>query len=83
MLGLDVKRTDRTLVFYEKDENLSKLWDILAVYSWFDKDVGYCQGQLLSDFLVLLGFTYNKGFHRAGLNIVNRIRNCDLGSIWM
>ena len=44
MLGLDVLRTDRTLVFYEKQENLSKLWDILAVYAWIDKDVGYCQG---------------------------------------
>lgn len=44
LLGLDVLRTDRTLVFYEKQENLSKLWDILAVYSWFDGDVGYCQG---------------------------------------
>lgn len=44
MPGLDVIRTDRTLVFYEKQENLSKLWDILAVYAWTDKDVGYCQG---------------------------------------
>ncbi|KAG5546403.1 hypothetical protein RHGRI_018550 [Rhododendron griersonianum] len=43
-IGLDVVRTDRTLVFYEKQENLSKLWDILAVYAWFDTDVGYCQG---------------------------------------
>ncbi|GAA0169060.1 GTPase-activating protein [Lithospermum erythrorhizon] len=43
-IGLDVKRTDRTLVFYEKQENLAKLWDILSVYAWFDKDVGYCQG---------------------------------------
>ncbi|KAG9153816.1 hypothetical protein Leryth_005932 [Lithospermum erythrorhizon] len=43
-IGLDVRRTDRTLVFYEKQENLAKLWDILSVYSWFDKDVGYCQG---------------------------------------
>ncbi|CAL5442566.1 unnamed protein product [Camellia sinensis] len=40
---LDVVRTDRTLVFYEKQENLSKLWDIVAVYAWFDIDVGYCQ----------------------------------------
>lgn len=47
MLGLDVIRTDRTLVFYEKQENLSKLWDILAVYAWFDKEVSYCQGELL------------------------------------
>lgn len=44
MLGLDVHRTDRTLVFYEKQENLSKLWDILAVYAWSDTDIGYCQG---------------------------------------
>ncbi|OVA11131.1 Rab-GTPase-TBC domain [Macleaya cordata] len=42
-IGLDVVRTDRTLVFYEKQENLSKLWDILAVYAWIDTDVGYCQ----------------------------------------
>jgi hypothetical protein len=40
-----VVRTDRTLVFYEKQENLSKLWDILAVYAWIDKEVGYGQGQ--------------------------------------
>ncbi|KAI7985813.1 DNA topoisomerase 2 [Camellia lanceoleosa] len=32
-----------TLVFYEKQENSSKLWDIHAVYAWFDIDVGYCQ----------------------------------------
>lgn len=44
VIGLDVLRTDRGLVFYEKKENLSKLWDILAVYAWIDKDVGYCQG---------------------------------------
>ncbi|KAG0479242.1 hypothetical protein HPP92_010100 [Vanilla planifolia] len=43
-IGLDVLRTDRALVLYEKKENLAKLWDILAVYAWFDKDVGYCQG---------------------------------------
>ncbi|XP_047336452.1 rab GTPase-activating protein 22-like [Impatiens glandulifera] len=43
-IGLDVVRTDRTLVFYEKQDNLAKLWDILSVYSWFDTDVGYCQG---------------------------------------
>ncbi|KAL2476266.1 Ypt/Rab-GAP domain of gyp1p superfamily protein [Abeliophyllum distichum] len=54
--GLDVVRTDRTLVFYEKQENLSKLWDILSVYAWFDKDVGYCQGMsdLCSPMIILL-----------------------------
>ncbi|PIN15129.1 Ypt/Rab-specific GTPase-activating protein GYP7 [Handroanthus impetiginosus] len=55
-IGLDVVRTDRTLVFYEKQENLSKLWDILAVYAWFDSDVGYCQGMsdLCSPMIILL-----------------------------
>ncbi|XP_042504214.1 rab GTPase-activating protein 22-like [Macadamia integrifolia] len=55
-IGLDVVRTDRTLVFYEKQENLSKLWDILAVYAWIDKDVGYCQGMsdLCSPMIILL-----------------------------
>ncbi|KAK2984812.1 hypothetical protein RJ640_004637, partial [Escallonia rubra] len=55
-IGLDVVRTDRTLVFYEKKENLSKLWDILAVYAWFDADVGYCQGMsdLCSPMIILL-----------------------------
>ncbi|XP_042027510.1 TBC1 domain family member 16-like isoform X1 [Salvia splendens] len=55
-IGLDVIRTDRALVFYEKQENLSKLWDILAVYSWFDPDIGYCQGMsdLCSPMIILL-----------------------------
>lgn len=55
-IGLDVARTDRTLMFYEKQENLSKLWDILSVYAWFDADVGYCQGMsdLCSPMIMLL-----------------------------
>ncbi|XP_078436557.1 rab GTPase-activating protein 22-like [Wolffia australiana] len=55
-IGLDVVRTDRTLVFYENQKNLSKLWDILAVYAWIDKDIGYCQGMsdLCSPMVVLL-----------------------------
>ncbi|XVF77605.1 hypothetical protein PTKIN_Ptkin14bG0059400 [Pterospermum kingtungense] len=55
-IGLDVNRTDRTLVFYEKRENLSKLWDILSVYAWIDTDVGYCQGMsdLCSPMIILL-----------------------------
>ncbi|XP_047970850.1 rab GTPase-activating protein 22-like isoform X1 [Salvia hispanica] len=43
-IGLDVVRTDRTLVFYENEANQAKLWDILAVYAWMDKDIGYVQG---------------------------------------
>ncbi|GMN51504.1 hypothetical protein TIFTF001_020662 [Ficus carica] len=55
-IGLDVVRTDRTLVFYEKQDNLAKLWDILAVYAWIDTDVGYCQGMsdLCSPMIILL-----------------------------
>ncbi|MCL7030777.1 hypothetical protein MKW94_026677 [Papaver nudicaule] len=55
-IGLDVVRTDRTLVYYEKQEHLSKLWDILAVYAWIDKDVGYCQGMsdLCSPMIMIL-----------------------------
>ncbi|POO00435.1 Rab-GTPase-TBC domain containing protein [Trema orientale] len=55
-IGLDVVRTDRTLVFYEKQDNLSKLWDILTVYAWIDTDVGYCQGMsdLCSPMIILL-----------------------------
>lgn len=57
-IGLDVVRTDRTLMFYEKQENLAKLWDILSVYSWFDADVGYCQGELRCWLYLLLLFVY-------------------------
>ncbi|TYI42321.1 hypothetical protein ES332_A01G090600v1 [Gossypium tomentosum] len=55
-LGLYVKRTDRTLLFYNKPENLSKLQDILSVYAWIDIDVGYCQGMsdLCSPMIILL-----------------------------
>ncbi|XP_074302493.1 uncharacterized protein LOC141634088 [Silene latifolia] len=55
-IGLDVKRTDRALVFFEKQENLAKLWDILSVYAWIDEDVGYCQGMsdLCSPMIILL-----------------------------
>ncbi|KAL8209762.1 hypothetical protein R6Q57_006494 [Mikania cordata] len=55
-IGLDVARTDRTLVFYEKQENLAKLWDVLSVYAWFDKEVGYGQGMsdLCSPMIILL-----------------------------
>ncbi|RWW41365.1 hypothetical protein BHE74_00053152, partial [Ensete ventricosum] len=43
-IGLDVVRTDRALQYYETPENQARLWDILAVYSWIDKEIGYCQG---------------------------------------
>ncbi|KAJ0734201.1 putative Rab-GTPase-TBC domain-containing protein [Helianthus annuus] len=55
-IGLDVVRTDRSLTFYEKQENLAKLWDVLAVYAWYDKDVGYGQGMsdICSPMIMLL-----------------------------
>ncbi|CAI5508363.1 unnamed protein product, partial [Closterium sp. Naga37s-1] len=53
-IGVDVQRADRTLVFYEEEGNRSRLMEVLAVYSWFDPDVGYCQGMsdLMSPFIV-------------------------------
>ncbi|XP_073054967.1 rab GTPase-activating protein 22-like isoform X2 [Primulina eburnea] len=55
-IGLDVVRTDRALVFYENEANRAKLWDILAVYSWLDKDIGYVQGMndICSPMVILL-----------------------------
>lgn len=48
VVGLDVVRTDQTLVFYESQTNQAKLWDVLAIYAWMDNDIGYIQGGLLS-----------------------------------
>ena len=45
-------RTDRTLVFYENKNNDAKLWDILSIYAWVDKDIGYCQGKWAVDTLM-------------------------------
>uniref|UniRef100_A0A1D1ZDG7 TBC1 domain family member 15 n=1 Tax=Anthurium amnicola TaxID=1678845 RepID=A0A1D1ZDG7_9ARAE len=55
-IGLDVVRTDRTLMYYENEKNLARLWDILAVYSWIDRDIGYCQGMsdLCSPMVIIL-----------------------------
>ncbi|XP_021631580.1 rab GTPase-activating protein 22 isoform X2 [Manihot esculenta] len=55
-IGLDVVRTDRTLVFYESETNQAKLWDVLAVYAWVDSDIGYVQGMndICSPMVILL-----------------------------
>ncbi|CAN4102033.1 unnamed protein product [Withania somnifera] len=55
-IGLDVVRTDRSLVFYENQSNQAKLWDVLAVYAWMDKDIGYVQGMsdICSPMVILL-----------------------------
>ncbi|XP_057985021.1 uncharacterized protein LOC110663353 isoform X1 [Hevea brasiliensis] len=55
-IGLDVVRTDQTLVFYESETNQAKLWDVLAVYAWVDSDIGYVQGMndICSPMVILL-----------------------------
>ncbi|CAK9868811.1 unnamed protein product, partial [Sphagnum jensenii] len=47
----DVVRTDRTLPFYDGDDNpnVDLLHDILVTYSFYNFDLGYCQG--MSDLL--------------------------------
>ncbi|MCO5586298.1 hypothetical protein L7F22_040237 [Adiantum nelumboides] len=46
----DMVRTDRFLPFYAGDDNqiVSMLYDILVTYSFYNFDLGYCQG--MSDF---------------------------------
>ncbi|WRX09707.1 Rab-GAP-TBC domain - like 2 [Theobroma cacao] len=55
-IGLDVVRTDRALTFYENETNQAKLWDVLAIYSWVDDDIGYVQGMndICSPMVILL-----------------------------
>nr|GEW38281.1 TBC1 domain family member 15-like isoform X1 [Tanacetum cinerariifolium] len=56
-IGLDVVRTDRALVYYENEANQAKLWDVLAIYTWVDDDIGYVQGMndICSPMVILLG----------------------------
>ncbi|KAL9267514.1 Rab GTPase-activating protein 22-like protein [Drosera capensis] len=46
-IGLDVVRTDQSLVFYQNEANGVKLWNILSIYAWVDSDIGYVQGEYL------------------------------------
>lgn len=54
----DVVRTDRTLSYYAGDDNpnLDRLRDILLTYSFYNFDLGYCQGMsdLLSPILFVM-----------------------------
>ncbi|KAF9662875.1 hypothetical protein SADUNF_Sadunf18G0099900 [Salix dunnii] len=58
LIDKDVVRTDRTLSFYEGDDNanVNILRDILLTYSFYDFDLGYCQGMsdLLSPILFVM-----------------------------
>ncbi|XP_023734040.3 uncharacterized protein LOC111881887 isoform X2 [Lactuca sativa] len=51
LIDKDVVRTDRMLPFYEGDENenVNILRDILMTYSFYNFEIGYCQG--MNDFL--------------------------------
>ncbi|XP_076929727.1 uncharacterized protein LOC143594262 isoform X2 [Bidens hawaiensis] len=51
LIEKDVVRTDRSLSFYEGDDNpnVRLMHDILLTYSFYNFDLGYCQG--MSDFL--------------------------------
>ncbi|CAI5525638.1 unnamed protein product, partial [Closterium sp. Naga37s-1] len=67
-IGVDVQRADRTLVFYEEEGNRSRLMEVLAVYSWFDPDVGYCQGGCLG-LLGRVGPLGRLGLHQIGVDV--------------
>ncbi|KAK9076740.1 hypothetical protein SSX86_005074 [Deinandra increscens subsp. villosa] len=58
LIEKDVVRTDRSLAFYESDDNphVRLLHDILLTYSFYNFDLGYCQGMsdLLSPILFIM-----------------------------
>ncbi|KAJ8753176.1 hypothetical protein K2173_017755 [Erythroxylum novogranatense] len=58
LIEKDVVRTDRSLYFYEGDDNpnVNILRDILLTYSFYNFDLGYCQGMsdLLSPILFVM-----------------------------
>ncbi|KAK4756995.1 hypothetical protein SAY87_007122 [Trapa incisa] len=59
LIDKDVVRTDRSFPFYEGDDNvnINCLRDILLTYSFYNFDLGYCQGMsdLLSPILFVMG----------------------------
>ncbi|XP_043813812.1 TBC1 domain family member 15 isoform X3 [Manihot esculenta] len=58
LIDKDVVRTDRSLSFYDGDDNpnVNILGDILLTYSFYNFDLGYCQGMsdLLSPILFVM-----------------------------
>lgn len=58
LIEKDVVRTDRSLSYYEGDDNpnVNLLRDILLTYSFYNFDLGYCQGMsdLLSPILFIM-----------------------------
>uniref|UniRef100_A0A0V0IMF0 TBC1 domain family member 15 n=1 Tax=Solanum chacoense TaxID=4108 RepID=A0A0V0IMF0_SOLCH len=59
LIEKDVVRTDRSIPFYDGDDNsnVKCLRDILLTYSFYNFDLGYCQGMsdLLSPILYVMG----------------------------
>ncbi|KAJ7978962.1 RabGAP/TBC domain-containing protein [Quillaja saponaria] len=59
LIDKDVVRTDRSFDFYDGDDNpnVNVLRDILLTYSFYNFDLGYCQGMsdLLSPILFVMG----------------------------
>ncbi|KAM3321355.1 TBC1 domain family member 15 [Capsicum chacoense] len=59
LIEKDVVRTDRSISFYDEDDspNIKSLRDILLTYSFYNFDLGYCQGMsdLLSPILYVMG----------------------------
>ncbi|XP_058115588.1 uncharacterized protein LOC131258346 isoform X2 [Magnolia sinica] len=59
LIDKDVVRTDRSISFYDGDDNpnVTQLRDILLTYSFYNFDLGYCQGMsdLLSPILFVMG----------------------------
>ncbi|KAK8568707.1 hypothetical protein V6N13_106604 [Hibiscus sabdariffa] len=59
LIEKDVVRTDRSFSFYDGDDNANVclLRDILLTYSFYNFDLGYCQGMsdLLSPILFVMG----------------------------
>ncbi|GMH27308.1 hypothetical protein Nepgr_029151 [Nepenthes gracilis] len=59
LIDKDVVRTDRSLSFYdgEDNQNVNILHDVLLTYSFYNFDLGYCQGMsdLLSPILYVIG----------------------------
>ncbi|WOL05139.1 RabGAP/TBC domain-containing protein [Canna indica] len=58
LIDKDVVRTDRSIAYYEGDDNpnVTILRDILLTYSFYNFDLGYCQGMsdLLSPILYVM-----------------------------
>ncbi|KAG0480031.1 hypothetical protein HPP92_010889 [Vanilla planifolia] len=67
LIEKDVVRTDRSVPYYEGDDNpnITVLHDILLTYSFYNFDLGYCQGMsdLLSPILFVMRMNQKHSGH--------------------